>query len=1504
MKTKIKRHSRSVLAVVLTLCMLVSCMTVGMIATDAAKTADERVGAADDGKRVGAVDDSESVGANVEFYYDFTRLTSGDYNYINASGAWSYGTDRTQIIKGSYPDNNTDKVIAKWQQGGWDTVEVKVSDIPTGKNMLIATGDSSYEWGVYGESGGGGGGGSNTDAKWDEIFVERNKTTNTNEHLYSAKDDTLTSFADTGLDAYDVDGKIYFKIPVDKLNGTGAAYFMLVGETNGSHTYKDDWYQITNNNGNSILKAEAGTDSTDYLNVNVKERYGQETNVNTNTRYYYSQVNMTEDGEGNFSYVVLEINPAQNTRSFTFYAYGATSIAKKAKVVVENGSYGYQSRFGTASITEPAGLTYSTGAWYKTYRVDEGTQLYITTTNAGSQNSSMYVYAYSVNGVKYEVKDNGDGTYVNVKPITVGTENIEVTPVYYSKTIEANNDYISIYVDATDELIEHWGNQIYVYSYYYDAEGNGSEGRMDGNYPGQTLVLDASGYYYGKVAKYYYSNNYTTKDATHHVSGVTFSGGYENNAPHHAFIDYAQNRQTYDYDDFYYIANLGYDTVRLDLKYTAQTSSSNQYQLINNATNQPGTDKTPATIDVSKVQGWQYLYDFDYKPCSVLGISERLYGELTEAGYTYSDSWNDANPYGTDHNVKIVSVGNQNVSGTGEWSTYWYVYKKNGSGWDFVTKGLPSDFITRTRENNIITASEQTDQWKAVVAAGIAFEAADIAYEAEMKASTSTTPSNTGHRIDGRWIYTLSNEANYQVHAGVALLNNDGTYTFKENFNNGTLKAAAYIDGKTNHTKNDNISTKTFKERNVEATLSTDIQSGDYYFEYWALVKDTLPDSNLSVGDTLSGVNKLAAGEDPTTKITASTDQFFVAVYKQITGGKLVVQHNAYTDGGKTGLGDRYITADIVQSNGTTVVKSFNKAKGSLTLSGITNQMSDRDYQIRIKLDAVSLRDSKFNSYWLPANNAVASSSPTYEAEDPANAKKGAVTTENDSATYTTWIPISSVWNIINASESASSADAYTIVYKSDFDREVVEYNLKYNYESYIGSHVNYGSQYYVQKGQFTDSEIDEYLIWDDEMTTNDGQTGYYKFNPETEGKFLALKSPYEKNIRRDLKWDFSDLSKIKPRYNKQNNEIAVDVSASDPLVPNVRLQFIMPYRIQTDETNGVVAQKTNGQVVELKDTDPSKSGSGSDQYSKYLTVAIPQARVYELNWQKRDVNPNLDPMYVTAVESIVDKDDATKIKHFQYWSIQTVPADVTSDDYKEYEETKRRYEVARCYNLEFNFTAYQDYIIEPVYGDAVSTHEHENSATITFTENGRNQWNAAGGKGDANWNYGDRIFSDFMISFDRADKLMLNTVTDNSVTTGLVVETVGKIEKVNGVYTPKSEKEYANLYGENPSTEDVLAFINGGSYNGTYEKSTIKLSSLDNKNRIEFYRGVPNITQKADSFAEASETDRKYNVYRAYAYMKDANGVVISKPVYYTIYDIATIANGDSEASYQGKAA
>ena len=68
MKTKIKRHSRSVISVLLAVCMLVSCMAVGLVTTDAAKVENSgsaAVGAAaNDNEAVGAaVNDNETVGA-------------------------------------------------------------------------------------------------------------------------------------------------------------------------------------------------------------------------------------------------------------------------------------------------------------------------------------------------------------------------------------------------------------------------------------------------------------------------------------------------------------------------------------------------------------------------------------------------------------------------------------------------------------------------------------------------------------------------------------------------------------------------------------------------------------------------------------------------------------------------------------------------------------------------------------------------------------------------------------------------------------------------------------------------------------------------------------------------------------------------------------------------------------------------------------------------------------------------------------------------------------------------------------------------------------------------------------------------------------------------------------------------------------------------------------------------------------------------------------------------
>lgn len=72
MKTKIKRHSRSVLSVILAISMLISCMMVGLIATDAAKvTDDEAVGGND---------------SNITDYYFKGSFDGWKPHYVNGSG--------------------------------------------------------------------------------------------------------------------------------------------------------------------------------------------------------------------------------------------------------------------------------------------------------------------------------------------------------------------------------------------------------------------------------------------------------------------------------------------------------------------------------------------------------------------------------------------------------------------------------------------------------------------------------------------------------------------------------------------------------------------------------------------------------------------------------------------------------------------------------------------------------------------------------------------------------------------------------------------------------------------------------------------------------------------------------------------------------------------------------------------------------------------------------------------------------------------------------------------------------------------------------------------------------------------------------------------------------------------------------------------------------------------------------------------------------------------------
>ena len=146
MKSKIKRGSRSALSIVLAVCMLISCMTVGLIATDAAQVANsDSVGASvdkDDEASVGAEidsDDDSAVGASVDaddsVGKNYTEFKEIKFKLFDSS--WNQKVDVLDAEKNVYYDLEVPSqgsyylqifVNAKQDDGNWveKTLNIKL----------------------------------------------------------------------------------------------------------------------------------------------------------------------------------------------------------------------------------------------------------------------------------------------------------------------------------------------------------------------------------------------------------------------------------------------------------------------------------------------------------------------------------------------------------------------------------------------------------------------------------------------------------------------------------------------------------------------------------------------------------------------------------------------------------------------------------------------------------------------------------------------------------------------------------------------------------------------------------------------------------------------------------------------------------------------------------------------------------------------------------------------------------------------------------------------------------------------------------------------------------------------------------------------------------------------------------------------------------------------------------------------------------------------------------
>ena len=232
------------------------------------------------------------------------------------------------------------------------------------------------------------------------------------------------------------------------------------------------------------------------------------------------------------------------------------------------------------------------------------------------------------------------------------------------------------------------------------------------------------------------------------------------------------------------------------------------------------------------------------------------------------------------------------------------------------------------------------------------------------------------------------------------------------------------------------------------------------------------------------------------------------------------------------------------------------------------------------------------------------------------------------------------------------------------------------------------------------------------------------------------------------------------------------------------------------------------------------------------------------------------------------------------------------------------RAQYAKCYYKEFNYVFYQDSYVYAVYGDNNQNmydiaRQVDNSANLTFLENSRNQWNIYSSEAEASYiagstNYADRIFSDFVLTYNYKNKL-INSLGDSGVEAGVLIEQVQKLDTDAKGFFITDIAHYSPEY----STTNAEHYLSNQTYTGKFIKDVVT-TQLDNKNSLEYYYQFANIKQaKNEIDPDKVPTTNKEYLYRAYTYIKDGTDTVVSKPVYFTIYDIASIANYSESEHY-----
>lgn len=669
-----------------------------------------------------------------------------------------------------------------------------------------------------------------------------------------------------------------------KKDGIYVSTAPLANDTNFTiYDVSNNKYALKNNNDTWYINVlDASIDFEDWSNnPTIDGNAGGFRNNTSRPAYVFYN--------SNYSTVTLQTEP---------------DFGDKAVLYVKTGTSGEGATGEYASNSEAPKLrATSSGTTYKKYSVEYDTNVNIQTTMSDKYlKARYYVAGYSVNGRSYPASavDASKGIYQTNITITEDlAENgvvVEVTPIYYNRTIEEEDNYITFYVDA-ERLVGGWGSTVAIYAYAYKGGTAiyGSDGKPTNNvnllgaYPGQPMVKDGQ-YYVAKIPRYSYemsSDGSLVIDEESPVAGITLNN-YYNDAVHNSLVPIKRNMQTYDFSDFVALANKkDVKTIMFQSKfYNATGNAKRNTKVIYNYDTEI-SDPTKAVQSISNIANANVNPYEDFTD---------YYGRATDLIGNILDDTQKADK----NNLFVISTGSYDSSKStsgystkGQWVTIWNVYDHNGN---LITYGTPANFLDET-----------TEQYKKI-ANNYSGKPVKISYEKGLSYDNGVTS-----RTDGRWYYSaLGQEFTSDVaieYKGVddKYIADTNTNTANTGFIGETSGATATING---------VTTASFTSVTDNAHLSINVANG-WRFDGWYINGD-------KIGDNYTDIS---------TDVLMSNSYHIVARVSKIPTGTLELNHTAYTGTDPTaheGTGFYYISAVVKRADNSQI--KFDETQGKISI--------------------------------------------------------------------------------------------------------------------------------------------------------------------------------------------------------------------------------------------------------------------------------------------------------------------------------------------------------------------------------------------------------------------------------------------------------------------------------------------------------------------------------------------------------------------------------------------